>query len=235
MPRRAPVDGPSDAPVHASRRAQPPRVVLDGMPAHVQQPRDLPHACATDPNHAADQTPLEVGPLGPRVGKQARPLRRSADRRARRERNSCPSHAAALPPHHKTPAEPSSVGVLALATSTPHRLSMGGSQTRPCTDRPRFGPSHRRSSRRIARHERSPQPASGWGGRSALHKHVIHVQSASRLQGCCWAEGWRGPVRGERFRAKRCCTRELVTTRRATAHLIIGPGTDRGAAASLEL
>ena len=125
--------------------------------------------------------------------------------------------------------------MLALAASTPHRLSMGGSQTRPCTDRPRFGPSHRRSSRRIARHERSPQPASGWGGRSALHKHVIHVQSASRPQGCCWAEGCWALVRGERFRAKRCCMRELVTTRRAAAHLIIGSGTDRGAAASSEL
>jgi hypothetical protein len=33
------------------------------------------------PNHAVDQTPLEVGPLGPRVGKHARPLRRGADRR----------------------------------------------------------------------------------------------------------------------------------------------------------
>ena len=48
---RAPVDVPSEAPVHASRRAQPPRVVLDGMPAHVQPPRDWPHACAKDLNH----------------------------------------------------------------------------------------------------------------------------------------------------------------------------------------
>ena len=130
-----------------------------------------------------------------------------------------------------------SFGLLALAASTPRRLSTGGSQTRPCTDRLRFGPSHRRSSRRIARHERSPQPASGWGGQSALHKHVIHVQSTKCIETArvlqqvgCWA-----PVRGERFRAKRCCMTELVTTRRAAPPLMIGSGTDRGAAASLEL
>ena len=51
--------------------------------------------------------------------------------------------------------------------------------------------------------------ASGSGVRSALHPYDIHMHCRSRRQGCWWVEGFRAPVRAQRFRAERC-TRELL-------------------------
>ena len=92
-----------------------------------------------------------------------------------------------------------------------------------------FSPVDERSSRRIARRERSPQPASGWEGRSALQTYVIRVQCTSRLHCQCRVTGAASLVTGGRNaqsgesaseQSERCCTRELVTTRRAAPHLI---------------
>ena len=124
---------------------------------------------------------LDVGALGPRGGKHARPLRRSADRRAALaqstsssaatiwERCAACAHRTLRLCHLITKARqtviwPACAGGINPRVEAKHghaRIGHG------------FGPSERRSSRRIARRERSPQPASDRGGRSATRMSSV--------------------------------------------------------------
>ena len=164
---------------------------------------------------------LDVGALGPRGGKHARPLRRSADRRAalawrtsvhRRDgMEGCAAcaHRTLRLCHLITKARqtviwPACAGGINPRVEAKHghaRIGHG------------FGPSERRSSRRIARRERSPQPASDRGGRSATRMSSV----CSVHQDCTGADGRnaRGTRSGESASEQKSATAHVSSSRHA--------------------